>query len=288
MTELRQRSAIVTVDDLRIECGATTNLDCVFDVEKNLLPHPNKMQLQVYNLSRQRIERIIARAAVKDKKGATVGVRVRIEAGYVGQTFMLFEGDLRIVFPTRQGPDLVLSIESGDGEKAVQNARIQKTYAPGTSVETVLAEVGFALGVGQGNLLKKIKGATLKGWGSVYTGGTTVSGRVVDQLTRLTRSCGLDWSIQDGQLQLLESDGFLSGTAFVLNSLTGLVDSPGVDHKGRLTAKTLMIPNLVPGRLLKLEAENIKGLYTVSRTKTSGSTFGQDWYHEVQAKAAST
>lgn len=280
---LFKRAAVVTVGNIRIPCGGDTNLDVTFEVEKTLTPAPNTAKVQIFNLTKHHRDQIAGAASTK-LGGNNKGVQLIIEAGYVGQTFRIFSAEtVRSLFSSREGPDVITTIETGDGEKLWRDSRIQKSYAPGTSVEAVIIDVAQAMGAGPGNLLAKVRRAALKGWGEVFTGGTAVSGRVAVELTRLTQGCGLTWSIQDGSLQLLETAGALDTTAIVLSSKSGLIESPSIDQKGTLQAKTLMIPDLFPGRKVKLEAENITGVFRVKRAKYIGQTDGADWGVDIEA-----
>lgn len=287
MIVLFKRAAVITVDNIRIECGGDTNLDVVFDVEKTLVPTPNTATVKITNLTKHHRDQLAGRAA-KKLGGNNKAVLVTIEAGYVGQTFRIFSGDMGIIYSQREGADIVTTVETGDGEKAWKDSRIQKSYAPGTSVEAVIIDVAQAIGAGPGNLLAKVRRAAIKGWGEVYTGGTVASGKAVAEMTRLTAACGLTWSIQDGTLQLLESAGALDTTAIVVNSKTGMVDSPSINQKGILSVKTLIIPDLIPGRKLKVEAENISGVFRVKRAKYIGDTHGNDWFVEIEADRVPT
>jgi hypothetical protein len=103
-------------------------------------------------------------------------------------------------------------------------------------------------------------------------------------LTALTRSAGLEWSIQDGNLQLLDRGKALAGTSLLLNSDTGLLDSPTVDNEGVLTAKMLMIPGVRCGGLVTIDAKRIKGTYRIEKATWSGDTSSTDWYVEINAK----
>ena len=123
----------------------------------------------------------------------------------------------------------------------------------------------------------------------MYTQGAAVAGKTVNVLNKLTRSAGLEWSIQDGTLQILGAGKSLAGTAILLKEGTGLVGSPSIDHTGKnagqVLVKTLMIPDLFPGRKLRIEALDLKGDYRVEKAKYSGATRGNEWYISIEARA---
>ncbi len=282
--ELYDRRAVVTVDTLEIPCG-TGGLDVTFDVTKDLTGKPNTADLRVYNLSADHRAELLTRAAKKTKDGKPLGVRVRIDAGYKALGISrIFEGDLRWLTHTREGVDWVTHLETGDGEYWISRAKIYKSWAPGTPVATVLKDVAQAIGAGDGNLLRALQGSALLGAGSTFVGGTATSGPAMKELTRLTKSAGLEWSIQDGALQVLGAGKGLDRDAILLDEAHGMVGSPSVDHKGLVSVKALLIPDLFPGRKVKLNAASLKGFYRIEKVKFSGSTFGQDWYADLDCR----
>jgi hypothetical protein len=48
-------------------------------------------------------------------------------------------------------------------------------------------------------------------------------------------------------------------------------------------ARTLIIPDVFPTRRIRVESEQIKGFYVVEHCQFSGSTFGDDFYCDLDA-----
>lgn len=289
---LRQRKAVVTVDTLQVTCDAR-GLRCTFDVDKDLTGHPNTAGIRIFNLTEDHRNAILAKANKQ-------AMRVRLDAGYEDNCPRLFEGDIRLVDVERSGPDAALYIEAGDGDIPARNARIYRSWGPGSPAETVLRDVAKALGVGEGNLSTVIRGAVLEGWGPTFTQGTAAAGSAVKKMTSLCRSCGLEWSIQDGNLQLLARGASLDRTAVVISQDTGLIGNPQhvsllnrsgkpgkKNRSGVIKVKTLMIPDLFPGRKIEMRALEITGFYTVQKAKYSGDSAGNEWYIDLEAKELS-
>jgi hypothetical protein len=149
----------------------------------------------------------------------------------------------------------------------------------------VIADVARSIGVGDGNLAKALANVALLSGATSFAQGTVVAGESMRELEGLLRSCGLTYSIQDGTLQFLTAGKALDGTAILLNSDTGLVGVPAIDHKKVLSFQTLMIPDLFPGRKVKLDAEEIKGYFVVQKAKYQGESRGLPWYIHCEAKA---
>lgn len=279
MSEVRLfgRKAILIVDTIRIECGASAGLDISFNVEKTIKPDPNTAEVRIWNLTREHQQQL----AGKSKKD---GVEFVLEAGYIEGTSAIAEGTMRYVFTERDGPDLVTVLGMGDGD-AVRRSRIAKGYSLGTPVTTVLRDLAKACGVGVGNLETAIKAATLTGGGSVFKGGTAINGNAYAELVRVLASCGLTVSIQHGRLQILGEGKGLEGRALELSAASGLIMSPTVDQKGILKAQTLMIPDLLPGRKIVMKSRAVEGSFIVQKARYSGDTAGNDWTIDIEAKA---
>lgn len=281
--DLYRRKATITIDTIEIPCGLD-GLDVAFEVEKDLTGKPNTAKVSVWNISDTNRAALSARAAKKTSGGKPQGVRVRIDAGYQDNVHRVYEGDLRHIYHERNEADVITHVETGDGEYYVARSKIFKAYAPGTPVADVIIDVARSIGVGDGNLLKAVVAASLTNYGTTFTQGTAVAGKAMRELNRLTKSVGLEWSIQDGTLQLVGSGKSLDGEAVLLRADTGMVGSPTVDQKGTVSVKTLMIPNMFPGRKVKLDAAELQGFYRIIKTKHSGDTFGTPWYVDCDCK----
>lgn len=290
MTQLFGRSVDVVVGNKRL-----TGLDCAFEIVKTLRGEPNKCSLKLWNLAedtRASFEQLAPR-----RRWQTTGIPVRIEAGYGEDRSLLWNGELRNVYTEVEGPDWVTSMDSGDGWLAWQNSRVNLSYGPMTPVETVFRALVQQLGVGVGNT--DLKMFSLTGMGKFFPHGKVISGSVAQELTDFCRSAGLECSIQDGVLQVLDLGQALRGKALLVSSDTGMVGSPSVDVDGIATVKTLLIPGVRVGQLISLSTANtslvtdlnaptgvsrISGTYRVEKATWSGDTSSDDWTITMQAR----
>lgn len=271
------------------------SLDVSFEIEKTLKSEPNKCHLKVWNLSeehRAALEELnpptragSALAKNKEKTHRAVdGIPVKIEAGYGKDLSLLWLGDLRDARSEYEKPDWVTTLESGDGEKAWQNARINVSFGPKTPVETALRAMVRALGVGEGNLSSVVQKLKIAGVGSIFPRGTVISGQVSRELTDFARSADLEWSIQNGAVQFIDRGKALASKAIKLTSGTGMIGSPTVDVDGVLKVKMQMIPDVRPGTLIVLDAARIKGNYRIEKATWTGDRAGEAWEIEVEAQ----
>lgn len=254
---------------------------CYWRVEKTNKPEPNKCQLKIWNLSREQRAQI---EELRPKEGSTSGIPVLIEGGYKSTgVSQIFLGDLRTVWSERLGPEWVTTIESGDGEQAIQNARINQSFGPRTSPDVVLRAIVRNLGVGEGNVNQTL--AKLRATGTAnLLDRAVLSGSAAEHLTNFTRQAGLEWSIQDGALQILDRDRALAGFAVLLGSSSGLVESPTVDPKGILTARAFVQPGIRVGALVRVQSQTVQGNYRIERASWECDTHGIPWYVTVEAK----
>jgi hypothetical protein len=269
MTKLFGRDYRVIVSTIEIR-----SLDLSFTIAKSLKPEPNTCELKIWNLNETN------RSRLEEMKTAPVSV----EAGYEDGMSLLFLGDLRTAISTRDGPDIVTTLASGDGEKAYRKARCNVSLAKGTSIDAAVKSLTKQLGLSQGNVDEMVAGLKFTKNGQLLSQGTVLTGSAARELTALLKSVGLTWSIQDGKVQLLELGKALAGQAIYLTRETGLIGSPTIDNKGVMSCRMLMIPDVFPGRLMVLKAERISGQFRIDAAKYSGDTFGTNWYIDVEAK----
>ncbi len=293
MTRLFKRAARIVVADIELVVDPVQlgqSLSVAFSIERSLKPEPNTAEIQIWNLNadhRSQLEESGNPPKGSGEKGEPLtqpkaGVPATIEAGYEAQTSLIFSGTLRTVFTVREGPDLITTLQTGDGEKQYQRSRISLSLAPATPNTSVLQQIVKALGLGEGNLAAA--SALLLTLPPLFPQGGVLSGSSSQIMTRVSQSLGFEWSIQDGAVQLLQVSAPIQGTAVLLTPDSGLVGSPSIDSEGVLTAQCLLIPDIFPGRLLVLESERLSGNYRVEKCNYSGQSAGVEWYIDLEAK----
>lgn len=288
--EFFDRTGVATVSTIQ-----TNGHRFSFEVEKTHKPEPNTCTLQIWNLSekqRSQLEQLKPKVSGLSKlevtKGAkplkaTTGIPCQIEAGYAGNNSVIWLGDLRDVNSVRSDSDWITVLESGDAEKAYVNGRQHVSYGPRTSPDTALRAIVRAMGVSEGNVNQVAAKLLAKGR-MMFPRGLVLTGPLHQQLTDFCRSADLEWSIQDGAMQILDRGKALLARPIVVSSKTGMVGSPTVDNDGILTVKMFINPDFRIGSLLLVQAARVKGLYKALAAKWSGDTQDGDWYITAQAK----
>lgn len=254
----------------RVQVGelVSTDLDIRFKGKRTSAARPGTLELEVYNLSEAHRGEVLA---------ARRGTLVELRAGYADACPVVFRGDLRRAVQKRDGVEWITTITAGDGEYAIRTARVARSFAAGVALADVFRALADAMGVGAGNVTEATAAAGLGTVGSIFPAGTTLHGLAADELTRLCRSAGLTWSVQESTLQLLALGRALQRTAVLLSPDTGLIGSPEVGQGRAVKARALLIPDLVPGRLVELQSAIVSGTYRIHSTELAGETRGADW-----------
>lgn len=274
----------------RVQVGelVSADLDLSFKVTRQHAARPGTAEITLYNLTPSHRSEILksprARHWLLSAPGqpdtpGQAGTVVELAAGYGTEAPTIFRGTLRRVVQKREGAtDWTITVTAGDGAYAIRNARVRRAFAADTQLGTVLGAIADAMGVGRGNLDEVVPRAQFDRVGAIFPEGTLVHGSAADELTRLCMSAGLEWSIQDGHLLVLERGAAIRRAAVVLSPDTGLVGSPERNGRRRAKARALIIPDLVPGCVVDLRSEVIAGEFRILHAEYSGDTRGGDWY----------
>lgn len=266
-----------------------SGLDVDFVVEKSLKAGEfNTCSIKVYNLSPSTRQML---------SGAAAPLTVLLEAGFVGGISQLYFAGARSAWSTREGATYVTHIESSDTiarptgvrkSKKIQPGEIggsvYRTTGPKVPLEQAFRTITEALGIDEGNLQQALSGFNDAPLTAVNA--SALYGNGARRMTDLCRSAGLEWSIQDGALQLLDIGKTLSTTkAIQLSDSTGLFGSPSVDSQGVLEISSSLIPGLAPGVLIDVDSIFVKGGYRIEKIRYAGSTTGEEWTaHMVAVK----
>jgi hypothetical protein len=243
------------------------NLRITFSIEKNNESTPNKSEISVYNLAPD------TRSIISAKN-----TRARLYVGYYGLTknalinaginlnsnvALIFAGNIHKVTEEIKVPDLITKIELADGENVYRNSRLEKGYPPNINLRSIFADLNKAMGIGKGSQdeIPNVK----------YANGVTLSGLTRDHLDTLCKANGLEWSIQDEQLQIITKGNGTSDSIVVLDSNTGLIASPNKTDTG-VEFTSLMQPSIRPGRRVQVDSRILKGTFIVRNVTHSGDS----------------
>lgn len=266
MTRLFSRAASLTLDTLKVD-----GFDIAFNVQLSDEPEQNTCEVAIYNLADDN------RNALKKLKQ----VRTILEIGYGTDTFAVFNGELRQVNSTREGVDWVTRVSSGDGDEKLRGKRLYKSYASGTKVNSIIDDIGKVLGAGK-DALAKLKEGNFREGMTEFKKGYNITGNVFKEFIELAKAKGYRVWMQDGEVKVLKIDQAFAGEAILLTPDTGLIGSPEVGTK-IIKLRSLIIPDLTPGRKIEVRSEHVKGFFVVRRANYTGDRAGNDWNIDMEA-----
>jgi len=285
----------VEVAGLRIE----------FSVEKTSTETLNNSTIDIYNLSPD-----------SQKLVETPNNAVILKAGYkqdVGAK-TIFVGIVRRSLTVRAGPDWVTKLELDDGLIAYRDSKRAFSFPAGASGVAVLKNVASSFGLDVRQL------PTVQD--KAYPGGFSFVGRSREAMAKVCGYLGLEWSIQNQEIQVIKKGGAAQRTAIVLSEDTGLIGSPALEAKtlsdkaaakegitvntagvikrrsansdGEVETKlevqgykvvSLLQPTLEPGGVVQLKSRGIDGqFFKIEKLKHSGSNFGGDFHTEISLR----
>ena len=277
--DLFNRNIVLQINTTQITARSLTNLDksrptlrIVFKIEKNLAEQPNKSTVAVYNLSEV------------TRKFLSVGHLVRVQAGYTKTLTDIFSGTVSYINQGREGADWISTFHCADSLAQYTSARMNKSYTTGTPIKRLLMDAVATMGVGLGNSIEAIAGPSMRKGFTTFLKGAVASGKVSDILTKYLGSTGYNWSIQDGQLQVIGKGLPTREPAIVLSSTSGLIGSPELGEKGLVKAKSLLQGGFHAGRMVSIISRGINGIFVTEKVVHSGDTWGADWTTDIDAR----
>ena len=192
--------------------GTRPGIDSVFfefDITVSRDKEPNRARISVYNLGPTNRNLFEA-----DHQG------VELSAGYDGEVKLLFRGVTTNVTQDKQKTFYKTTFYCGDGEKEYGTQKFNKSYSKNTKIELILNDMAKALGLPKEIIFLEKAATLLKG--------RSFSGLCKDALTELTKDYKLQWSIQQGVLEVtpIGSPIISQPFAVLLSTDTGMIGSP--------------------------------------------------------------
>ena len=300
---LYDRVASLTIGKPTGQAIEIRDLRFAFSIEKGAGENPNTCTCRVYNLNPD------SRALVE-----TVNNVLILKAGYrrdVGE-LTIFTGTVTRAITKRENADLVTELEMSDGGLEYRDTKTSFSFAPGVSAQAVLTNIAATFGLPVRPLPADIAQKQ-------YAEGFAFVGRSREAMAKACEYLGLEWSLQNREVQILKKGKAVAMQAFVLSPETGLIGSPESEHKTlgekaaakkgitekqkgvRVTfgtvdtgdkekklevqgwkVKTLLQPTMQPGGYVRLDTKTIKGeFFRVESVTHSGDTHGNDWLSEL-------
>ncbi len=257
-----------------------TDVRVKFKVERSFTKHPNACDIEIFNLERE-----------ESRDLETLPLKVQLEAGYDGNSRLMYIGDLRFGMTKQDGgQNNVTLLQLGDGDRSLARTRVSRSYAPGTTYRTILADVARAMGM---QLPENL--ATDPALDRQFVSGSVAHGPARDMLSNLLAPFGYHWSVQNGALRALQDHEVVNGglTAIPVDREHGMLGSPqfGTPPKSgkppHMTVDMLLYPELLPGDLVQLTSLTKNGLFRIDRVTHTGDSHAEgtgSWTTTIEIK----
>lgn len=271
-----------------------------FKIEKSASETLNHSTVKIYNLNPAH------RALVETPNNALI-----LRAGYAEDlgALTIFIGIARRVLTQKVDADWVTEIELDDGLIAYRDSKNSFSFAPGTSAISVMTFIANQFNLPVRPLPDAINDKQ-------YAEGYAFVGHTRTSMTEVCNYLGLEWSIQNQQIQILKQGSVLKRTAVLISSDTGMIGSPALEAKtmglkaaakrGITTdtagvivregkkfgsgkqrlqiqgyrVKSFLNPTIEPGGLMQVKARGVDDFFRIEKVVFSGDTHGQDWQCE--------
>lgn len=253
-----------------------------FTIEKTSDSTPNKAKIQVYNLAPD------TRAALENKK-----ITIILSAGYgrildrsVTTIANIFRGDGLKSNTIKEGADYITNIETGDGQVGYTDGKLDLSFGEGVKGETIIDSLIGSMGLGKGDTSGISENMD-------YLNGFAASGLSRDIMDDVVNKAEAEWSIQDGQIQILpkgkpnREEAVLLASAYGPDRVnTGIVGSPtrsGFQNSANkkdngIEFVSLLQPEIKPGRRIRIETREVLGTFVCRKVTHEGDTRSGPWY----------
>ncbi len=253
------------VGSISNESGAALHID--FSIEKSDSETSNTGTISIWNLNDSQL-------AVLQLENC----EIELQAGYGNNLARIISGDVTHVSTSLDGADRKTEIEFVENCVLLKNSYITLSYAGNIGCKTIIERIASSLGIAVAYSQRAVFKSCCNGFSFV--------GAASAALSKICGICGLNWSIQNGVLQIFTANEAVNTKAYLLNTETGLVDVPKqvtfAASDGRDTLKGWEIKYLMNAAInindtVQIKSRAINGTYRVKELVISGDNFSGDW-----------
>lgn len=262
-----------------------------FEIAKDAGEQPNAHKIRIYNLApatRNRIEQ--------------PDLRCLLYAGYAEEdgAILIAAGSITAAHTRFDGSDVVTELEVHDGYVEIRDTAVSLGYGPGVSATAIIRELARQMGLPL-IMAQDVPDRTWQNGFSFY-------GPARQALHKVVQGTGLEWSIQNQTLQVVPKRGTTRRQAVVLAADSGLLGYPqrsraassekdkasngqagtrsnlvsAAQQRDGWHVQSLLLPQINPGDLVKLESRSANGFYRADSVRHAGDTDDDQWQTELQ------
>ncbi|AKQ55184.1 phage protein [Bordetella hinzii] len=262
-----------------------------FDIAKDAEEEPNDYTIRIYNLAPA------TRKALEEP-----GLRCVLYAGYAEEqgALLMAAGSVVFAYTKYELPDVITELTVRDGHVELRDTAVSIGLGPGAQASAIIRDIARQMGLP----LVMADDVPDRRWHQ----GFSFYGAARTALHKVTQGTGLEWSIQNQQLQVVQRRGTTRRQAVVLAADTGLIGSPertreAAREKARVRDQktgddvnlvsaqqqrdgwrvtSLLLPTINPGDLVKLESRTVQAFLRVDALRHTGDSEGGDWMTELE------
>jgi len=213
---------------------------------------PNISEIEIYNLSKDSINAI------------GKGQNIILNAGYEGDVGTILQGTIEKCETRWESVDKITKLTVGEGSSQWLTAHVGKTFKPGITSTAILKDLAGQFGMELGDFkLENDK---------TYPRGRSVSGMLQSVIRQIVQETGSKFYISNGKIYIRPwSKG--NETGFLLNSDTGLIESPQPfeeqstdgDTKHGYKVKMLLNHRINVDSIIRIESKTVTGNFRVQK-----------------------
>jgi hypothetical protein len=262
--------------------GQDLKLRTVFEIEKEMSPQGGRLDVKIYNLSRD------------SQNALEVGNQkqyLELSAGYNGINKLIFSGPIYYAETRRDGADIITTCQAFPGATAAQTyARIagaSSCYEIYLAVVNALKPRGVVQGKISPAIIATLKGAT---FAAKHSDIDTTSGL----MNKICRQTKLKWNTLDQQLNLYSDKEYQDQEMIQLDKKSGMLGLPSKTQEGNYKVTSLLNADLEPGKHVRVVSEEFPvhgDLYIIKATHRGDSyplEPGAKWETEIEAANVGT
>ena len=239
------------------EIGDTTPyaLHIAFSIQKQELESSNTAKVQVWNLNKSHL------ATLEEE-----GCFLTLKAGYGNTLPLILSGSVSYTRTQPDGADVMTEIEVVDGLAEIRDTWVSISYAGKVNTKKIIDDVAEFADI---------------------PNGFSFVGQAKFALTKACAVSGLEWSIQNGILQVKKPGDVMSKEVYVLSAETGLLsipqrvqvsssDSDGTNEIG-WDIEFLMNGAIGIGDYVQVQSKYLEGFFRISTLDIDGDNLSGDW-----------
>lgn len=231
-----------------IQGGRSTDLKMTFAIGASTIQSPNPGRVSIYNPNPQTI------VSFKNKEFKTL----TLEAGYEENCALIYSADVKQSLYQHEEDNVTARIDifCAEGGNAYQQSHVNTPLAAGWKPQD---KINLALQAMQPHGVTGLGLVNIDLSQPVRPRGRAIIGMARDILREVAMSAGAVWSIQRGQVHIVDhSKPLQSDGPIVLNSQTGLIGWPQQTEDG-IVARCFINPAIKVHTQVKIDESQING-----------------------------